>query len=378
VRDDELVDRQSSNHLLRYPSLNPFRISGTTLPPNVLLAAKLLALCVIFRGELAALPDHFLPFMPLLQHLGSAAAFHRALQATAAAAAIGVLFNRWVRIASGILGAVFVLAILSSQAYFHNNRLYVGLFFLIVGLYDRRVGTFILRGQLAVIYLGAALNKILDPDWRSGAFVQSWLPHSLPSYPRLTSLLPGMALSLLLGWTGILTEVILIPLLLVRRFLPLGIFLGVTYHTLLLTLTGSTFNMFWYALMAGYIALLQWPSEVLVRYTPSRWLHRLIHRILGRADLEGRIEWLTQQAGTLEAQVNDTTYPGPAALTRIVLYSPMVYFAATVLITLLPHGRALIPPIVLPVLAGIAYGATAKPVVASDARRADRGRALRR
>ena len=363
-----MVDRRSSNHSLRYPSLNPLKISGTTLPPNVLLAAKLLALCVIFRGELAVLPDHFLPFIPVLQHLGSAAAFHRALQVIAAVAAIGVLFNRWVRTASGILGVVFVLAILSSQAYFHNNRLYVGIFFLIVGIYDHRVGTFILRGQLAVIYLGAALNKVLDPDWRSGAFIQNWLPHSLPSYPRLTSLLPGMALSFLLGWTGILTEMILVPLILVWRFLPVGIFLGVAYHTLLLTLTGSTFNMFWYALMASYIALLQWPSEVLVRYTPSRWLHRLIHRVLGRADLDGRIRWLTHQAGSLEAQVNDAIYPGVAALARMVLYSPMVYFAATALITLLPHGRTLIPPIVLPVLAGIAYGAAAKRVVASSVR----------
>lgn len=370
MRSDELVDGRLSNHPLRYLSLNPLRIWGTPLAPNVLLAAKLLVLCVVFRGELATLPDHFLPFIPVLEHLGSPAAFHRTLQAITAIAAIGLLFNRCVRTACGVLGAVFVLAILSSQAYYHNNRLYVGLFFLIVGLYDHRWGTLILRGQLAVIYLGATLNKILDLDWRSGTFVQNWLPHYLPSYPRLTSLLPGMTLSLLLGWTGIVAEMVLIPLVLVRRFLPIGIFLGVAYHTLLLTLTGSTFNMFWYALMTTYIALLRWPSEVIVQYTPSRSLHRLIHRILGRADLDKRIRWLAHPAGALEAQVNDTTYPGVAGLARIVLYSPVAYFAATVLITLLPHGRWLIPPIVLSVLAGIAYGATAKRVAAGRMRRA--------
>ena len=45
---------------------NPFRLSGTDLPPNVLLMTKILALWFLVSGHWRALPDHFLPFIAML------------------------------------------------------------------------------------------------------------------------------------------------------------------------------------------------------------------------------------------------------------------------------------------------------------------------
>jgi hypothetical protein len=213
---------------------------------------------------------------------------------------------------------VLLLAILSSQPYYHNNLLYIGLFFVIAGLHDERLGSLLFRAQLAVIYLGAGLNKLLDPDWRTGAFVQDWLrPDHYETgyiYTHFASLLPGTMLSALLSWIAILTEFVLIPLLLVPRFVPLAIFVGVSYHTGLVLITGgNTFGMFWYALVATYIALLQWPVRLVVNYETQDKLQLEL-------DMGMRIDRFT----------------GIAAITRILLYTPAFYIACLFIFTMSP------------------------------------------
>jgi hypothetical protein len=194
------------------------------------------------------------------------------------------------------------------------------LFFVIAALYDERLGSLLFRAQLAVIYLGAGLNKLLDADWRTGAFVQDWLrPDHYETgyiYTHFASLLPGTMLSALLSWTAILTEFVLIPLLLVPRFVPLAIFVGVSYHTGLVLITGgSTFGVFWYALVATYIALLQWPVRLVVNYNTQDRLQ--LELDMGTGMGIGR-------------------FTGVAAVTRILLYTPAFYIACLILFNMSP------------------------------------------
>lgn len=341
----------------KVPSWNPLTVSGTTMPPNLLLAAKLLTLCFLLTGRVATLPDHFLPFIPLFEDLGSPLAFQRGLQLAFCGAALLLFVNRHVRTACGTAGTVILVGILSSQQYYHNNRLFTGLFLLLAGLYDPRAGTSILRYQLVVLYFGAGLNRALDVDWRSGAFVQDWLPHYLAAYSRIASILPDALLSMLLGWTAIVTECSLAALLLIRRLVPLGIFVGVAYHTGLVLLTvGQTFGFFWYALMASYLALLNWPSaEIGVRYSPAKLTHRAANAVFERIDLERRFKWLPGERAPLEVELPNATYSGSAALARVLLYSPVAYFAFALLVTVPPRAHAAIP-LIFVLLAVIAYG----------------------
>ena len=46
---------------------------GTAMPPNLLLAAKLVVLAFLATGQLGGLPDHFLPFLGFFRHLDTAA-----------------------------------------------------------------------------------------------------------------------------------------------------------------------------------------------------------------------------------------------------------------------------------------------------------------
>ena len=327
------------------------------MPPNLLLAAKLVTLCFLATGRVTHLPDHFLPFVAVFDDLGPPLVFERGLQLAFCAAALLLFVNRYVRTACVTAGTVILVGILSSQHYYHNNRLFTGLFLLLAGLYDPRAGTSILRYQLVVLYFGAGLNKALDVDWRSGAFVQDWLPHYLAAYPRIASVLPDALLSMLLGWTAIVTECALAALLLIRRLVPIGIFVGVAYHTGLVLLTvGQTFGFFWYALMGSYVALMKWPSEeIVVRYTPAKLTHRAANAVFERIDLERRFRWLPRQRGPLETELADATYSGSAAVARVLLYSPVAYFAFALLVTIPPRAHAAIP-LIFVLLAVIAYG----------------------
>jgi hypothetical protein len=339
-------------------SWNPLTVSGTALPDNLLLATKLVALAFVLSGQLTDLPEHFLPFLSVLRHVGSPHAFHLALELVFAFGAALLLVNRQVRTMCILLAAVLLLGILSSRAYYHNNRLFTGIFFLLAGLYDPRLGVRLFRYQLVVLYLGAALNKVVQVDWRTGAFVQDWLPHYTSAYLHIARLLPDTLLSALMGWLAIVTEFGLVVLLLIRRLVPLAIFVGIGYHTGLVLITqGSTFGMFWYALMGSYLALLAWPrSQVLVRYRSENPGHRWLAQLLQRFDVEQRFDWHARGSGGLEAHVDEKTYRGSAALVRLLLYSPPVYITFIVIVTVLPRARILIPAVVVPLLAMIAWG----------------------
>jgi hypothetical protein len=190
----------------------------------------------------------------------------------------------------------------------------------------------------------------LDVDWRTGAFVQDWLrPDHYKSgsiYLHFASLLPGTTLSALFSWIAIFTEFTLIPLLLVPRFVPLAIFVGVSYHTGLVLITGgSTFNMFWYALVATYIALLQWPVRMVANYNPQDGLQ-----------LE------------LDMGTGIHRFTGVAAIARILLYSPAFYIACLLIFTLEPDIALITFALILGI--GYSYVPRIKAMKATPWRRA--------
>jgi hypothetical protein len=337
-------------------SRNPLVMSGTVLPPNLLLAAKLLALVFILRGNVGHwFSAPYLPFLPALDQLAAPERFQLGLQLAFVAAALCLFLNWRVRTASLVLGSVVLLGLLASRANYENSKLYMALFYLVTALYDPRVGVAPLRYQLVVVYFGATLNKVLDPDWRSGAFVLDWLPTYLPAYPWLAAQLPGNLLSAVLSWTAILAELALVPLLLFKRLVPVGLVVLVAYHTGILLLTlGEAFDIFWSALCLSCVALMQWPAAITVRYTPaSRW-HRLARQVLGRVDLERRYTWLPQQAGRLQTEPGrGSPHVGAAAFVDLLLYNPAVYVAFFLVTPRI--GQAI--PLVLPLLAVIVFDA---------------------
>lgn len=316
-------------------SFNPLRVSGTVLPPNVLLMAKLITLCFLLTGQWNLLPDHFLPFLPIFDRLGSPTLFRSILQAVFLVAALLLFINRHVRTCCLVLGAVILVGIVSSRPYYENNRMFTGCIFFLTGLYQPAGKPWLIRYQVVLVYFAAGLNKLLDLDWRSGRFFQqaAALSPQHHLYASISSLLPPMILSTLLGWLVIVTEFALAVGFLISWLYPLAIWLGIVFHTSTFVLTGRTFGMFLYAMPSSYLAFVEWPSSPMAVIDGNASVSRnRLGRLLQILDLEDGFRWVHSDAPDFELRVTDKTYRGFAALRMILLYNPLTYFAVAVIL----------------------------------------------
>src|SRR3984893_8226283 len=116
------------------PSWNPLKFLGTELPAELLILVKVLALVVLLVNHVRILPDPWLPFVPGIDRIPPIL-FQRTLQTVFVICALALLFNRRVRLASLVLGATMLIAVISSKAYYGNNKTFCALMFFLTGLY---------------------------------------------------------------------------------------------------------------------------------------------------------------------------------------------------------------------------------------------------
>jgi predicted DCC family thiol-disulfide oxidoreductase YuxK len=193
-----------------------------------------------------------------------------------------------------------------------------------------------------MLYFGAGLNKLLDPDWRSGQFFEYWFGHRHIWYLRIADYLPDLLLSKVVSWTSFCTELGLSTMMLLQRFYSLAIWVGLVLHTGMLVLTNTTFGMFYFAACASYLMFVNWPQDrMTVLYDGHCGLCMKLKNFFERVDLEQRFEWVAFQQAELAHQritdsqlreslyllVGEQQYCGFAALRMLTLYNPLTYFA---------------------------------------------------
>jgi len=340
----------------RKPGWNPLRCGGTALPTNLLLMVKLIALCLLLTNHVRLIPDPFLPFVPVFDRIGAPAAFQLALQVVFVISAVMLLFNRWVRVSCLVLGGVILIGVISSKAYYGNNKTFCGLILFLTGLYEPGREPWLLRAQFAIVYFGAGLNKLLDADWQSGVFMENWAVARLkqPFYIALDSLLPPLALGKLMCWGTILTELGMSAAFLVRRWFCWGVLASLLFQSSLMLFTGTTFTMFFYATQAALLLFVDWPrSRWLVIYDGDCGFCNRSKSWFERLDLEELLDWRPYQSGAgREYGISDAEaserlylvagskiYSGFRAFRMMLLFNPVTYFAMAVLIAA-PHGEA--------------------------------------
>ena len=325
-------------------SWNPFRCRGLELPVNLAILVKVLALVLLVTNHVRLLPDPWLPFIPLVDKFPPAL-FQRTLQIIFVVSALSILFNRSIRRASMVLGAAMLLAILSSKAYYGNNKTFCGLMLFFTGLYQPGGPPF-LRWQLALTYFGAGLNKALDGDWHTGLFFENWAVNRLhqPLYMAIDSTLPPLALARFMCWSTIVTELATVPCLLIPRLYYWAILANIFFQSSLLLFTGTTFTLFFYSMTAASLAFVTWPPGLIpVLYNPQSSFARRARRFLQPWDLDKRFPW-TQSRSRFQLQAGDTVYTGFRAVRMLVLLNPVTYFAIALSIAALdnfPDGAAL-------------------------------------
>ncbi|MEZ5352922.1 MAG: DCC1-like thiol-disulfide oxidoreductase family protein [Bryobacteraceae bacterium] len=332
---------------------NPLRCAGTALPVPLLLMAKIIALALLVTGHVRLMPDPFLPFLPFLDSVPGDI-FRMALQVLLVGSAIALLFNYHPRLRALMLGLTILLAVVSSKAYYGNNKTMCAALLLLAGLYHPRTGAWLLRAQVALAYFGAGLNKLIDADWQSGVFFHHWAGTRLgqPLYLWGASLLPPLVAAKAICWATIVTELGLAAALLLRRAWPWAIWVSLLFHAALLEFTGTTFTMFFYAMEAAMFAFVEWPREMVVIFDGECGICRRIRGWMDRVDFDGAFRWQPLQSGvgdrwalsreTLEQRLHLITdgriTSGFEACKRIPLYNPAFYLAVTLAIAAAPGG----------------------------------------
>ena len=321
----------SARSLIR--SWNPLKCSGTDLPTNLTIMVKMLAIVLLLTNHVRILPDPWLPFIPSIAFI-PAVPFQRTLQTVFVLAALAIVFNRRIRIASVVLGTTMLIAVVSSKAYYGNNKTFCGLMLLLAGLY-KPGGYPFLRWQLAITYFGAGLNKLLLHDWQTGVFFQNWAVNRLHQtwYMAVDGWLPPMVLARIMCWTTIFTELGIVPCILLPQLYYWAILLNILFQAGLLLFTGTTFTLFFYSMTGASLAFVTWPTEPLrVIYNPASGFARSARRFLQPWDLDQRFLWVPDPSSAaapngFQLFAGDRVYSGFRALRMVVLLSPITYFA---------------------------------------------------
>jgi hypothetical protein len=258
--------------------------------------------------------------------------------------ALALLFNRSVRLASLALGSTMLLAVVSSKAYYGNNKTFCGLMFLLTGLSAPGTPPFV-RWQLGITYFGAGLNKLLDGDWHSGIFFENWAVNRLHHtwYMAFDAWLPPLWLARLVCWTTIVTELGVVPCIFIPQLHYWAICANLLFQSGLLLFTGTTFTLFFYSMSAASLAFVSWPSGPMpVVYDERR---QRVRRLFESWDLEGRFIWTPRAKGGrptswVELRNGNSVYNGFRALRMIVLFNPLTYLIIAGSIAAAPDASA--------------------------------------
>jgi len=289
------------------------------------------------------MPDPFLPMVPVLDLFHSTPYFGWVLRIAVLSGAIAVLLNYRLRAACLVIGSAFLLGTLASRVYFENNRMFLGCVFFLLGLYQQRTGSWLVRAQVLLVFSSAALNKLLDPSWRSGHFFDYWSHYAINKglYFQLASWLPSLFLPRFMSWMTIVIEFWIVIGLLFRRTRHWAIFTGLCLSLGMNVLTERTFGVFFYAMPICYLAFIDWPrSNPTVLYDGDCGFCFRTRGWMERFDLEKIFVWKPFQLAKdlygispedlrkrLYLVADEKKYSGFGAFKMMLLYNPITYFA---------------------------------------------------
>ncbi|WP_431132503.1 HTTM domain-containing protein [Psychroserpens mesophilus] len=307
--------------------VRPFQFGGTKLHPNILLMCKLLVILMTAHHIFFKIQDPFIPFIPALDWFNEYPnVFKYSLRAMYVLSAFSLMFNIKVRTASIILGLVVITNILSSKPLFFNHTFICGCALFLAGLTNDKEPPYLLIFQLSLVYFGASINKFLEPDWWSGAFMDTWLgtARENPVYLYASVFLPEMVLAKLLSYIAMFTEFAIAVLILFKRTRNLTLWFIIIFHTSLFTLTAFRFGHFIESLAIVLIAFLSFPKHQLIINYKEKSLLKL-KRFFNFLDRDQNQVWSpipSENPHWLSLKIKDKTLYNHDALKDLILYTP--------------------------------------------------------
>jgi len=309
--------------------LNPLRLEGKPIPPNLVLIGRFIGLTLLLLRDIP-FPRH-LPYLELLDALGSPGQFRAALLLAAGLGYALLFFGPFIRSGCFLLGSAMLVGLLACRPCQSVAHTYVACLFLVISMSGHATGPWLVRMQVVMLYAGATIHKVLDPDWWNGRYFETLMiaRHQHPLYSYAAAQLPPLSLSTLMGVVTILTEAAIAACLLRRRWYVPGVLLGVFFHSVMVLLMGQTFGPFYAAIMVSYVAFMSWPERL--ELSPGRFVSASrSKRILAAIDPDRR--WTVRESSSFAVMAGDRRYSGLSAVRKMVVASPLAYigFAAAI------------------------------------------------
>ncbi|OUS01333.1 hypothetical protein A9Q86_05985 [Flavobacteriales bacterium 33_180_T64] len=328
-----------------------FQFEGTKMHPNVLLMSKLLVILLTAHHFFFKISDPYIPFLSVLDTFNHYPnLFKYTLRSLYALSVFALLFNIRVRTASLITGSVIIVTILASKSLFFNHTLICGCALFLAGLTNHKQPPYLLIFQLSLIYFGASINKFLEVDWWSGAFMDNWLGNARenPVYLYISEFLPDLLLAKSLSYIAMFTEFIIAILILFKRTRHLTLWFIIIFHVSLFTLTTFRFGHFIESLVIVLLAFLSIPKEkLIVNYKSGRLNYlNIFFKFL---DLDKKQIWSISEPKNLywlSLKTQEKTLYNHRALKDLLLNTPnffmlLFFLDAVVYIVLYNHRTTL-------------------------------------
>jgi len=161
------------------PIVKPQVNSGLSLS-RLLFVARLLVFYLIFIRGLNSIDIPFLPFLDFLDVLRDFQWVYPFIDFVYVISILGVLLGIKFQKFSLILSILIFFQILSSKGLYSTSFLYSGCMLFLIGLHRPGLD-WIFRFQIAILYLGAGSNKLINTDWLSGQYFENFLLKVYPS-----------------------------------------------------------------------------------------------------------------------------------------------------------------------------------------------------
>lgn len=286
---------------------NPAALPSEAMPPQLLLVCKLAFLVALADSYFLELDAPFLPFLQVLDAFHESTVYASTLRILFFAGGGMLLFNIAPKAGAALVGAVLLTHLLGTRLDFKNHVFITACIFLLCGLSTRERTLTLYRIQFALVYFGAALNKLLDPDWRDGRFFQNWLENRLGS-PFLADIAKSTYPDIVyasLGWITIILEAVLIVLILKPELNRGAIWIAAAFHFSTTVFTGGlTFGFFVPMLIVAFVGFdrsRERLGPVLATGSDRSWLdlqERLKRSALLPFALLG-LFWLVERSGSI-------------------------------------------------------------------------------
>lgn len=240
----------------RLAAYNPLSCQGTEMLPQLQLVCKLSFLVVLIKGYYLELEAPFIPFIHLLDLFHGSEMYTWTLRSVFFLGGGLLLFNKWPKFGATLMGSVLLIHLLGTRLDFKNHVFLTACIFLICGLAPNKHALFIYRLQFALIYFGATLNKLLEPDWRTGHFFRNWMEERL-NYPFLADIAHATHPTLVYAassWSTIVIEAAMVFLILIPKYNRAAIWIAAGFHFSTTVFTGGTiFGFFVPGLLIAFL-----------------------------------------------------------------------------------------------------------------------------